>query len=822
MTGVSLRKERTRPSAFQGLVDETPLKGGNSLIDKRSYVRVGSNNILDVVPGIIHFGGFQINKPQRQIVRIRNAAGFSTRVHVLPPNTPFFQMGWRKHRGLIAPGMCEEVEIEFHPKEWRYYYDCIRVHSEGENLLVPIHGYPTMNESRFPSQVDFGLCRVGEPTEKIIEMKCKVPIDFEFEIRIVKGCSSFTIAPLQGIVPADGVAFIALTFCPNDFTTQEMVIEVHTSEINSEPKICSITGSGFPGKHLDEQFPEICTASEKNTSERVGETMKKLKMHIKKKKESPDKHLEPKTPETGAERPVVMENMNTHAGIAKILNQEEGKLEIADIKGAIETRKGEIAEKNRELDAVLLRGKSEKIDPLDDPNLPISIKEAIFRRQLEDVRKHKKRIEMTSCVSLGSKIMSDEEIQQAFAAKQEVLDSQNISERMQASKRFQAERVASGAIRSVNPEAPENVLVQTCSQTFDFNKGSDWAKRTTAFHRFRCAARTVLIQARAQKRVLKINALLGQLDFDKEKIAEEVENPKVTVASSSSGNRFDLSEVVSKSSIRTWPFAKYDETEFFDCGKVEPGHYKDYDELRQHELKVPLKYKHLGYEEEKFPDFDYCMALLEDQPLMTGAEEEALDAVECGVVSVDSMLQEMPEALNKFPYDTYKIGSRYSDEKVFKAPPPSWGYDPKYPIKPQKYDFINTSKTEDRALNSVRAMERDPKLSDTWKPRFRIPKVTEDHYQPLMDGPDPDDDISTSMKVDPETIQKMKDAVDDLCKPGDESPEADKEFEMPRTKCIQELAKQKEASRKAAIDEYQDSVKKFNKKLNKPSMHAIK
>ena len=33
-------------------------------------------------------------------------------------------------KGLLAAGMSDEITIEFFPQQYRYYYDCIRIHSE--------------------------------------------------------------------------------------------------------------------------------------------------------------------------------------------------------------------------------------------------------------------------------------------------------------------------------------------------------------------------------------------------------------------------------------------------------------------------------------------------------------------------------------------------------------------------------------------------------------------------------------------------------------------------------------------------------------------
>ena len=42
-------------------------------------------------------------------------------------------------KGLLAAGMSEVVQLEFCAAEWRYYYDCLRLHCE-VMLLQPAGG----------------------------------------------------------------------------------------------------------------------------------------------------------------------------------------------------------------------------------------------------------------------------------------------------------------------------------------------------------------------------------------------------------------------------------------------------------------------------------------------------------------------------------------------------------------------------------------------------------------------------------------------------------------------------------------------------------
>ena len=69
--------------------------------------------------------------------------------------------------GVLAPGMSQKVTIRFRPREYKYHYDCVRVHGDVENLLIPIHAYPVINKVDFPKLLSFGNCPLSEPAHKV-------------------------------------------------------------------------------------------------------------------------------------------------------------------------------------------------------------------------------------------------------------------------------------------------------------------------------------------------------------------------------------------------------------------------------------------------------------------------------------------------------------------------------------------------------------------------------------------------------------------------------------------------------------------------------
>ncbi|KAG2441252.1 hypothetical protein HYH02_010095 [Chlamydomonas schloesseri] len=260
------------PPAMEGLVEDAPLQNPNTLTYNRVYSKVGNTRILQAEPAVLNFGGYELGKVYRQVLRIRNVRASGTRFHIIPPSTPFFKATCPSKKGLLAPGMTEEVVLEFCPTQYRYYYDCVRVHCEEENMLIPIHAYPVANETLFPTRVDFGRVALGEEVVRRHTLECKVPVDFEYEIVEVKPNPAFRVEPARGVVPGKGSVTVDLWFCPVALTTEEAVIEVRISEFNSKPVQCRLTGSAFPGAGRDRALAAT-TAANATAAARLAATL---------------------------------------------------------------------------------------------------------------------------------------------------------------------------------------------------------------------------------------------------------------------------------------------------------------------------------------------------------------------------------------------------------------------------------------------------------------------------------------------------------------------------------------------------------------------
>ena len=92
-------------------------------------------------------------------MRLINNSPAPQRLHILPPSTPYFKIKYNK-KGMIPSGIAEDIYVQFTPNdEYKYFYDFIRIHCEGDKILIPIHAFPVINSKNdelIPSFIDMG------------------------------------------------------------------------------------------------------------------------------------------------------------------------------------------------------------------------------------------------------------------------------------------------------------------------------------------------------------------------------------------------------------------------------------------------------------------------------------------------------------------------------------------------------------------------------------------------------------------------------------------------------------------------------------------
>eukprot|EP00747_Dinoflagellata_sp_TGD_P163696 gnl/TRDRNA2_/TRDRNA2_182659_c0_seq1.p1 gnl/TRDRNA2_/TRDRNA2_182659_c0~~gnl/TRDRNA2_/TRDRNA2_182659_c0_seq1.p1 ORF type:complete len:862 (-),score=186.92 gnl/TRDRNA2_/TRDRNA2_182659_c0_seq1:211-2757(-) len=217
------------------------------LLEKGTFEQLHRNDLIETRPQILHFGGFQIHKEHSHVLRVVNIGASSLRLMIIGPTTPWFRISYDK-KGLLAPGMSEEITVTFAPHEWRYYYDAVKIYcgERSENLVVPIHAYPSTSDIALPRFVDFGHVALGTSRTKVIPLSCKIPIQFEYDIAILEAHPDFEVTPLSGVIPPDGTTNVAITFLPTSHRTARMELQFNISQFDFEPVNVSVVGSCLP------------------------------------------------------------------------------------------------------------------------------------------------------------------------------------------------------------------------------------------------------------------------------------------------------------------------------------------------------------------------------------------------------------------------------------------------------------------------------------------------------------------------------------------------------------------------------------------------
>ncbi|MEQ2220562.1 hypothetical protein ILYODFUR_006694 [Ilyodon furcidens] len=192
---------RGTPLPLSQLVEETRSRASipTHLLDSKIYAKLKSNSQIQAEPSELHFSSFELGKNYTKILKLINTSSEAINIHIIPTQTKYFQTTYTKKCRLI-PGLAYTLEVAFCPEEWRYFYDCIRVHCKGEeNLLIPVHAYPVIDDLHIPPHIDLAAVPLGQSVHRAIPLRCSCPIDFEFQVYVIQPHEAFSVHPLTGL-----------------------------------------------------------------------------------------------------------------------------------------------------------------------------------------------------------------------------------------------------------------------------------------------------------------------------------------------------------------------------------------------------------------------------------------------------------------------------------------------------------------------------------------------------------------------------------------------------------------------------------------------
>ncbi|TKS66232.1 Cilia- and flagella-associated protein 221 [Collichthys lucidus] len=331
---------RRTPLPLNQLVEESRSRGNipNHLLESKIYVKLNCNRLIQAEPPELYFSGFELEKDYIRILKLINVSSEVMNIHIIPTQTKHFQTSYTKKYRLI-PGLAYTLKVKFCPDEWRYFYDCIRVHCQGEeNLLIPVHAYPVTDDLHIPPRIDLSAVPLGQSVCHAIPLRCSCPIDFEFQVYVIQPHEAFSIHPLTGVIPANGEVKIAVTFTPIQYETSQVTIQLIISQFNTRPYLCTITGSSAPHLALGQPggkpgHEEAAPAAHRKPSPATHTPPRSKAKYRSTKEADKSKTLRDQAAVQSGLKPPV--DVCTPAGVAKLLIKDANKLCSKDLREAL-------------------------------------------------------------------------------------------------------------------------------------------------------------------------------------------------------------------------------------------------------------------------------------------------------------------------------------------------------------------------------------------------------------------------------------------------------------------------------------------------------
>ncbi|XP_035984294.1 cilia- and flagella-associated protein 221 [Fundulus heteroclitus] len=577
---------RGTPLPLSQLVEETRSAASipNHLLESKIYTQLNGNSQIQAEPAELHFTGFELGKNYTKILKLVNISSEVLDVHIIPTLTKHFQTTYTKKCRLI-PGLAYTLKVAFCPAEWRYFYDCVRVHCKGEeNLLIPVHAYPVIDDLHIPPRIDLSAVPLGQSVRHAIPLRCSCPIDFEFQVYVIQPHEAFSIHPLIGVIPANGEAKITVTFSPVRYETSQFTFQLVVSQFNTKPYLCTVTGSSSPHLALSLIPHELDRRPQDRASapaESAGRPAPAQRPPSRKSRQSWTREadrLKPVKDQLGVQhRPPPSMAACTPAGVAKMLIRDINKLHSKDLKQA--------------LSCGSMKGKQSR-----------QMKEALFMKKVQQAAGH---------IHQGMEPASEARLRQVLEEREAALHEYMVQK---------------GDGRQEEAFAPEQTQLSSRRMLRDARQGPDgepdfqlytsipWELKQRALTLFQQAARKVAIRCRVQHRLASLKELADSMENVKDQTCDfEV----------SLSNVFPSSFPIF--SLEDNPMALRN----LEALPVDPIDVTVTADIPYFKLQVPQHYKLMGYQPvSAWEAFNSYVPTTPARPLRAGAPANILCATE--------------------------------------------------------------------------------------------------------------------------------------------------------------------------------------------------